>query len=150
MLTSATKNGEHYTAYESGARTHWPDHSLVIPGLGEIRGKHFLKDILGFTGCEISVNALPAGGSMPYYHRHHDNEEVYIFIQGSGQMQVDNEVIDVQEGTIVRIAPAGERTWRNNSAGTLVFIIVQMKENSLRQYGVGDATVPEKAVAWPA
>jgi len=86
---------------------------------------------------------------LTIYHQHQQNEEVYIFIQGKGQVQVDAEVIDVQEGSIVRIAPNGERIWRNNSNEPLLYIIVQVRENSLSQYGLGDATVPEKAVSWP-
>lgn len=141
--------GENFTIYESGARKDWPDHSLEIPGLGEMHGKHFLKDKVGLTGCEISINSLPAGAGMPFHHTHQQNEEVYIFIQGKGQMQIDGTVIDVQEGSIVRVVPNGLRTWRNNSTEPLLYIIAQMQENSLKQYGFGDGIVPEQAVTWP-
>lgn len=85
---------------------------------------------------------------MPIYHQHQQNEEVYIFIQGKGQMQVDGEVIDVQEGSIVRITPKGERIWRNNSNEPLLYIVIQTRESSLTQYGLADAIVPGKAVTW--
>jgi len=147
---SASRKGTHYTAYESGARNEWPDHSLEIPGLGEVRGKHFLKDMVGLTGCEISINSLPPGAGMPFHHTHQDNEEVYMFIQGKGQMQIDGEIVGVKEGSIVRIAPGGLRTWRNNSNEPLHYIVVQMRENSLRQYGLGDGVIPEKTVSWPS
>ena len=143
------KKGTNFTAYESGLRNDWPAHTVELPGLGEIPGKLFLKEVLGLTGCEISINSMASGAGMPIYHQHQQNEEVYIFIQGKGQVQVDGEVIDVQEGTIVRIAPKGERVWRNNSTEPLLYIIIQVRENSLNQYGLGDATVPEKAVIWP-
>jgi len=145
---SKIKSGTNFTVYESGTRKEWPDHSLEIPGLGEIHGKHFLKDMAGFTGCEISINSLPPGAGMPFHHAHEENEEVYIFIQGKGQMQIDGEILEVQEGSIVRIAPNGLRTWRNNSNEPLLYIVAQMRENSLRQYGFGDGIVPEKAVSW--
>lgn len=148
--TGKIRNGTHFTAYESGARSEWPDHSLEIPGLGEIRGKHFLKDKVGLTGCEISINSLPPGVSMPFHHTHQQNEEVYVFIQGKGQMQVDGDIIDVQEGSIVRISPNGLRTWRNNSDEPLLYIVAQMRENSLNQYGIGDGVVPDQAVTWPS
>lgn len=143
------KKGTHCTVYESGARKDWPAHTIELPGIGEIPGKQFLKDLLGFTGGEISLNSMAPGVGMPIYHQHQQNEEVYIFIQGKGQVQVDGEVIDVHEGSIVRIAPNGERTWRNNSDEPLLYIIIQMRENSLEQYGLGDAKVPEKVVSWP-
>jgi mannose-6-phosphate isomerase-like protein (cupin superfamily) len=141
------KNGAHYAAYETGAITSWPDRTVELPGL-TIPGKHFLKEMLGLTSCEISINSTAPGNGMSIYHNHQQNEEIYIFIQGKGQVQVDGEVIDVQEGSIVRIAPDGERVWRNNGKEHLVYIIIQAKENSLSQYGLNDATVPEKAVSW--
>ena len=106
--------GTNFTAYQSGARKDWPAHTVELPGL-TIPGKHFLKNMLGLTSCEISINSMAPGSGMPIYHQHMDNEEIYIFIQGKGQLQVDGEVINVQEGSIVRIAPKGERIWRNNS-----------------------------------
>ncbi len=147
--TCNAKKGANFTAYESGLRKDWPAHIVELPGLGEIPGKLFLKEVLGLTGCEVSINSMASGAGMPIYHQHQQNEEVYIFIQGKGQVQVDGEVIDVQEGTIVRIAPKGERIWRNNSTEPLLYIIIQVRENSLNQYGLGDATVPEKEVIWP-
>jgi quercetin dioxygenase-like cupin family protein len=148
MSDYKVKKGSNFTAYESGSLKKWPEHKVELPGLGEIPGKLFLKDELSFTGCEISVNSMAPGADMPIYHQHKQNEEVYIFIQGKGQVQVDNEVIEVQEGTIIRIAPNGERTWRNNSNESLLYIIIQARENSLTQYGLGDAIVPEKKVTW--
>jgi mannose-6-phosphate isomerase-like protein (cupin superfamily) len=148
MSNLKIKKGSNFSTYESGTLKKWPEHTVEIPGLGEIPGKLFLKDAIGFTGCEISLNSMAPGASMPIYHQHQQNEEVYIFIQGKGQIQVDDEVTEVQEGTIVRIAPNGERTWRNNSNEQLLYIIIQARENSLAQYGLGDAIVPEKEVNW--
>lgn len=146
---SNIKNGINFAAYNAGALSAWPNHTIELPGLGEVQGKHFLKDLVGFTGCEISINSLPPGAGMPFYHQHQENEEVYIFIKGKGQMQIDGEVVNVQEGSIVRIATKGQRTWRNNSTEPLFYIVVQMKENSLRQYGLGDGVIAERAVSWP-
>ncbi len=148
MTDTIIKKRANFTAYESGALKEWPEHTVDIPGLGEIPGKRFLKDAIEFTGCEISLNSMTPGAGMPIYHQHQQNEEVYIFIQGRGQIQIDGEAIDVQEGTIVRISPKGKRTSRNNSNGPLLYIIIQARENSLTQYGLGDAIVAENKVNW--
>ncbi len=92
---------------------------------------------------------MTPGAGMPFYHKHTLNEEAYIFLKGKGQMQVDGEIIDVSEGSIVRIAPNGERTWRNNSNEPLIFIVIQMQENSLTQHTLDDGVVIEKEVSWP-
>ena len=91
---------------------------------------------------------MAPGVGMPIYHTHKENEEVYIFIHGEGQIEIDNEIIDIHEGSVVRIAPNGERIWRNNSNVMLVYVIIQMRDNSLRQYGLADSNITEKKVAW--
>jgi mannose-6-phosphate isomerase-like protein (cupin superfamily) len=143
------KQGANFTAYESGTLPTWLNRSVEIPGLGTLEGKEFLHDTLGFTSCEISVNAMPVGQSMPIYHQHKENEEIYLFIHGRGQLQVDGEIFDVQEGTVARIAPNGSRAWRNIGDKPLIFIIIQAKAGSLRQYGLADTVVPAQTVHWP-
>jgi quercetin dioxygenase-like cupin family protein len=94
------------------------------PGLP---GKHklFLKDVLGLSGAEVSLNVMRPGEDMPFFHRHHRNEEVYLFIGGRGQVQVDGEVFEVSEGSVVRISPSAARSWRNYSAEDLYFVVIQ-------------------------
>ncbi|VAW55876.1 hypothetical protein MNBD_GAMMA07-2558 [hydrothermal vent metagenome] len=150
MQKSKIEKEKNFTTYESGTYENWPAHSVELPGLGKIPGKQFLKDLLGMTGGEISLNSMAPGTGMPIYHQHQQNEEIYIFIQGKGQMQVDEKIIDVQAGSIVRIAPNGERAWRNNSDKPLLYIIIQMRKDSLEQYGLDDATVSQKSVVWPS
>jgi mannose-6-phosphate isomerase-like protein (cupin superfamily) len=146
-MTHNVTTGNNFAAVDTGSYSKWPDYTVELPGL-EIPGKLFIKDLLQLTGCEISINSMPPGGGMPIYHNHHQNEEVYIFIQGEGQLQIDDETLDVKEGSIVRISPEGERIWRNNSDASLVYIIIQVKAGSLEQYGVNDATIPDKAANW--
>ncbi len=144
-----TKKGTNYTHYQGGSLKEWSDHTLEHPRVGNVRGKHFLKDHLDFTGCEISINSMRAGGAVPFSHQHKENEEVYIFIQGNGQMQIDHEVIDVGAGSIVRIAPSGLRTWRNTSSDPLVYIVIQVRENSLRQHTFEDGIPNLDPINWP-
>lgn len=148
-MSNETKRGTNYSHYNGGSLAEWAEHKMNHPRRGEIKGKHFLKDHLDFTGCEISINSLPVGGAMPFSHQHKENEEVYIFIKGKGQMQVDHEVIDVCEGSIVRIAPNGLRTWRNTGDEPMVSICVQVRENSLRQHTFEDGIPNMDPIKWP-
>lgn len=149
VTNRATMQGTNFSHYNGGTLQEWSDHKLVHPRVGKVRGKHFLKEHLGFTGCEISINSLQAGAALPFSHQHKENEEVYIFIQGKGQMQIDGEVIDVSEGSIVRVAPQGMRTWRNNSSEPLVYIVLQVRENSLRQATTEDGIGNSDPIHWP-
>ncbi len=149
IVSNTTKTGLNYTKFESGSLQSWIENSVEIPGLGKVPGKLFLKEQMGLTSTEISINALPVGEGMPFHHTHKQNEEIYIFLNGTGQVQIDDEVLDVKEGSIVKIAPNGVRTWRNNGSEMLVYLVLQMKDNSLSQWGLEDADVPEKEVVWP-
>ena len=116
--------------------------NLEVGNLAEIgknyeNGKAFLHDLLGLTSCEISVSAMPAGIKLPFNHKHRQNEEIYIFLKGEGEMTLDGEVIKVKEGSCVKVLPDAVRTMESKT--DLQYICVQAKANSLEQFGFGDA-----------
>lgn len=100
-------------------------------------GKYFIGKELGLTGCEVSLNRLPAGKGMPFVHTHKKNEELYIVLGGNGIFFVDGDEFPVQEGSLIRVAPAGERAFK---AGTvdMYFICIQAEEGSLSQATLED------------
>ena len=104
-------------------------------------GKVFLKETLGLTSCEISVNVVPKGFKMPFNHKHKQNEEVFIILKGEGVLTIDGDRIAVSEGSAVRIAPDAVRTIENSGEGEFQFICVQAKENSLEQYTHSDGVI---------
>ena len=99
-------------------------------------GKAFLHDALGLTSCEISVNSMPKGVKLPFNHKHKQNEEIYIFLKGEGTMTLDNETIQVKEGSCVKVLPEAKRTMEAKT--DLQYICVQAKSGSLEQFGFGD------------
>lgn len=100
-----------------------------------------LKEQLNLTGCEISQNILPAGGAVPFYHAHKQNEEVYLFLEGEGVIELDGEKVAVRANDAVRVAPS---VMRKVSAKTeLRFLCVQVKENSLTQWSGTDGVMGE-------
>jgi mannose-6-phosphate isomerase-like protein (cupin superfamily) len=50
------------------------------------------------------------GGKGSYGHRHKTQEEVYFVMSGKLQFKLDDEVLDLEQGTVVRVAP---ETWRS-------------------------------------
>lgn len=102
-------------------------------------GKAFLHDALGLTSCEISINSTPKGFKVPFSHKHKQNEEVYIVLKGNGIITVDENKINVKEGSAVRVAAGVARTIENTGNDDFNFICIQAKENSLTQFGFGDA-----------
>lgn len=135
-------NGKNFSVVEVGSFS-----GLLNMSKDPIPGKYFLKDRLGLTGMEVSLNQLPEGGSIPF-HTHRENEELYIFTGGRGQFQVDGQIFDVKEGTVIRVSPEGERTLRNNGTGDLYFIVIQARAGSLRQWVETDGVILDRPVTW--
>ena len=100
-------------------------------------GKAFLHDALDLTSCEISVSVMPKGVKLPFNHKHKQNEEVYIFLKGEGSMTLNNEVVEIKEGTCVKVLPNTVRTMEAKT--DLEYICVQAKFGSLEQFGLKDA-----------
>ncbi len=143
------KNGSNYDLIHAGKFNDLIQYSLPHPLRPDpVLGKLFLKDHLNLTGMQVSLNKLPAHISVPFYHKHKANEELYIFIKGKGQIQIDGDSIDVEEGTCVRVSPAGERTWRNNSDEDLFYIVIQAKVASLDADTFEDGVAGERPVSW--
>lgn len=96
------------------------------------KGRVEIGDTIGLTGCEVSLNSLPAETGSPFIHAHKQNEEVYLILNGSGIFYVDEEEFLVQEGTTIRVAPAGKRALKAGKEG-LLYLCIQAAANSLRQ-----------------
>ncbi|MBX9940844.1 MAG: cupin domain-containing protein [Candidatus Obscuribacterales bacterium] len=146
-----TRIGANFSAAYTGPLARLDDYKLELPALKRtVKGKLFIKQFLGLSGMQISMNKLPAGAAVPFYHQHRENEEAYIFLGGSGEMQIDGEVFAVEEGTIVRVSPAGSRTLRNISDSDLYYICVQAKDGSLNSETMEDGIKSADPVIWPS
>ncbi|MEM1442961.1 MAG: cupin domain-containing protein, partial [Verrucomicrobiota bacterium] len=92
--------------------------------------KRFLKKELASTSVELSLNSMPPGAEMPFIHRHRENEEIYIFLEGSGEFLADGTVIPINDGTCIRCNPTVERSWRNTGETPMRFLCLQGKAGS--------------------
>ena len=90
---------------------------------------------------EVSFGSLAPGQSVPFFHHHKQNEELYIVLSGEGIFTLDGNEINVQSGSIVRIAPSVSRCTQCTGSTPLVYICIQAKEDSLTQYTMGDGVI---------
>lgn len=98
-----------------------------------------LKEKLGLTSCEVSLNELPAGAEVPFYHAHQQNEELYLFLEGDGAIELDGEKLAVKANDAVRVAPSVMR--KVMATSKLRYLCVQAKENSLTQWSATDGVM---------
>lgn len=137
------------TAIQIGLLDDLMEHTLLHPKTARvIEGKVFLKEKTNATGTEISFKMLPPHTDLTYFHMHRKNEETYIFLKGSGDFQVDNDSFPISEGTVVRVAPAGKRGLHNSSDESMIYIVIQSKENSLEEYSTDDGERVEWDANW--
>lgn len=115
--------------------------------LGKVLGKYFLGQELGLTGCEVSLNRMPAGKGTPFVHAHKKNEELYIVLRGKGTFFIDGEEFPIQEGSLIRVAPDGARAWKADEED-LYFICIQAEAGSLTQATSNDGLIVETKTSW--
>ncbi len=149
QTTLEPRTGQHFAVVDLGTFSGLDQFSVEIPKVNlTVEGKLFLKPLLHLTSAEISFNKLAPKQSIPFYHKHRLNEEIYIFIKGNGEFQVDDYVFPVSEGTVVRVDGNGERCWRNNSDEDLYYIVIQARAGSYEGGTVEDGVGVEKRVSW--
>jgi len=85
--------------------------------------RYVVKDNKLLNNLVLSSTKLNAGKSTTG-HRHAGQEEVYMFIKGEGQMELDHKIFDVKAGDIVLIEDNVFHKVHNNSDYILEFICV--------------------------
>ena len=88
---------------------------VSIGPLRGFEGKQFVKEATGATSCEISFGTLSSGAAVPFFHSHKANEENYIILSGAGKFQVDDNVFDVAEGSVIRVSANCDRNLKCTS-----------------------------------
>ena len=81
---------------------------------------------LGASAFGVQVIQLPPD-SEDLYPRHDHNfdgqEEVYLLLEGGGEMEVDGERFPMDTETFVRVDPAGRRRFRSGPEGARLLAI---------------------------
>jgi mannose-6-phosphate isomerase-like protein (cupin superfamily) len=80
--------------------------------------KHLDSDHLG-----VSYFRYPANFRAPMGHRHREQEEAYVVIEGAGRIRLDDEIIDLKQWDVVRVAPTVARAFEGGPDGLVVIAI---------------------------
>jgi mannose-6-phosphate isomerase-like protein (cupin superfamily) len=97
-------------------------------GEGEI---HFARvaDATAFAGaCNfIDYAVLPPGVSIGRHRHADDEEELYLVLDGTGEMWRDGERFAVRAGDLIRNRPGGEHGLRNTGAMPLRLFVIELR-----------------------
>ncbi|HIV31816.1 MAG TPA: cupin domain-containing protein [Candidatus Alistipes excrementigallinarum] len=140
--------GEHFTAVDAGKMAQLGEYRLQLaPGV-ELPGKVFGGAAVGATGAEFSFQSFAPGTETGFMHTHRTHEELYFFLSGRGEFQVDGECFPVGEGSVVRVAPEGRRSVRNNGSEPLVMLCVQYRGGTFTAEDATDGNILQEPVRW--
>ena len=101
---------------------------------GEMRS---LTQPLGAEQLAFTHRQMPpkSGGKGGYGHRHKTQEEIYYVISGTLQFKLDDDVIDADAGTAVRVAPGVVRSVWNDGPGDVELVICSVRLDDPRADG---------------
>ncbi len=139
---------ENFTAVELGRLDDLGDYVLELGPETKIPGKVFGGAACGATGGEFSFQTFAPGTETGFLHTHKLHEELYFFLKGEGEFQVDGKVFPVREGSVVRVAPDGKRSVRNNGTSPLVMLCVQYRGCTFTDEDAADGTILDAPVKW--
>lgn len=137
-----------FKAIHMGRMSDLNEYVLELGSGVKIPGKVFGGAALGATGSEFSMQVFQPGTETGFLHTHKEHEELYFFLGGKGEFQVDGRVFSVEEGSVVRVAPEGKRSVRNNGTEPLVMLCVQYRGRTFTEEDVSDGVILNEPVKW--
>ena len=146
--TKTIIKAENVTAVDFGKFNELSEYVLQLGPEVKIPGKVFGGALVGATGGEFSFQSFAPGTETGFLHTHKNHEELYFFLSGKGEFQVDGKVFPVGEGSVVRVAPAGKRSVRNNGTEPLVMLCVQYRGATFTKEDAADGVILNEKVNW--
>ena len=146
--TKTIIKAENVTAVDFGKLSDIKDYVTVLSPEVKIPGKVFGGALVGTTGGDFSFQSFAPGTETGFLHTHKTHEELYFFLSGKGEFQVDGKVFPVAEGSVVRVAPNGKRSIRNNGTEPLVMLCVQYRGATFTEEDATDGVILNEKVEW--
>ena len=93
--------------------------------------KHMDSEHLGVTQFRFGPGARP-----PFGHRHREQEEAYVVASGSGRVKLNDEIVDLKQGDLLRVAAHVVRAFESGPEG-LELIAARQRSSRGRRRGDG-------------
>lgn len=146
--TKTIAKAAHYTAVDFGPLSSIKDYTLQLGPEVTIPGKVFGGQAVDATGGEFSFQSFAPGSETGFLHTHKNHEELYFFLSGKGEFQVDGETFAIGEGSVVRVSPEGRRSVRNNGTEPLLMLCVQYRRATFTADDATDGVILNDKVEW--
>lgn len=122
-----------FSVTELGPLASWRDHIGGFRPTRTRNGRRVVDHELTCNLIGMTANSTEPGEEAGYWHSHAVLEELYVFLDGEGQMGLDGDLVDVHPGTVVAVSPGVMRTWRchPDSPTTLKWLCIRAGQDPL-------------------
>jgi quercetin dioxygenase-like cupin family protein len=89
-------------------------------GIAEAGEARYIHHQVGAQRIGLTRYRLSADRRLGYGHSHREAEEMYVVLEGAGRAKVDDSVIDLANGDILRVAPECVREFEAGPDGMVL------------------------------
>lgn len=86
-------------------------------GMGETQESRFPRTDVGAEQTGLAHHTLRPGKRLPFGHRHQNAEEVHLVMRGSGRAKLDDQIVELKEKDLLRVAPEVMRSFEAGPDG---------------------------------
>jgi uncharacterized cupin superfamily protein len=96
---------------------HDVEDAAVKHGFSETQMARFAGADLGCERIGLAFEGVKPGARQAFGHRHEQDEEVYVILEGNGRMRLGDDVIEVGPMDAIRVAPGVMRGFEAGDDG---------------------------------
>jgi quercetin dioxygenase-like cupin family protein len=90
-----------------------------MPGMeARFARSHIDSEHLGVSYFRYEPNRSSTAG-----HRHREQEEAYVVVEGSGRARLDDEIVELSQWDVLRVAPPVVRGFRAGPDGLVIVAV---------------------------
>ena len=90
-----------------------------VEGMSGTFGRKYLDS----RDLGVSLWTFAPGLRSPFAHSHREQEEAYVVVAGSGRVRLDDEIRDVAQWDVIRVAPAVVRAFAAGPDGLEIIAV---------------------------
>lgn len=90
--------------------------------LSDTQEARFPRADLGAEQTGVNYLIIKSGRREAFAHRHHEAEEIYVVLAGSGRVKLNDELVDLAPLDAVRVSPGTTRSFEAGSNGLEVLV----------------------------
>jgi mannose-6-phosphate isomerase-like protein (cupin superfamily) len=83
----------------------------------------FARSHLDSEHLGVSLMTYAPGFRPPFAHSHREQEEAYVVITGSGRAKLDDEIVELRQWDVIRVAPTVTRAFEAGPDGMQVIAV---------------------------